>query len=125
MVRLPHFRTTKDLPTKRLKGALETTLKISKGERMGSLSVYVLSEPGTKVSCRGVSRAEAGVCVLFWGKESHFLIHTKVQIGVALIPSGKKWKLGMFCFLRGACVASWSIRVSGFVYMGGVICVPL
>lgn len=67
----------------------------------------MLSKPGAKASCREMSRAEAGVCVLCREKESHFLIRAKVQIGLALVPSGNKWKLKVF--LGGACVASWSI----------------
>lgn len=61
LVGLPPIKTSKGLPTKRLKGALETTLEISEGEGMGPLYVDVLSLPGTKMSCKGVSRTQAAV----------------------------------------------------------------
>lgn len=56
LVGLSPIETSKGLPTRMLKGALETTLEISEGEEMGPLYMGVLSVPGTKRSCKGVSR---------------------------------------------------------------------
>lgn len=61
LVGLSPIKTPKALPTKRLKGALETALEISEGEGMGPLHVDVLSVPGRKMSCKGVSRTSAAV----------------------------------------------------------------
>ena len=56
--------TSKGAPTKKVKGALETTLEVSEGEGVGSLYVAVPSVPGTEMSCEGVSGAEAAMCAL-------------------------------------------------------------
>lgn len=84
--------TSKGAPTKKVQGALETPLDVSEEEGVGSLYVDVPSVPGTEISCEGVSGAEAATCALApcqqWG--SHFLIHAKVQNGLALVPSGKE-----------------------------------
>ena len=61
VVGLSPIETSKGLPTKRLKGALETTLEISEGKGMGPLHVDVLSVPNTKMSRKGGSRTEAAV----------------------------------------------------------------
>lgn len=52
---------------------------------MGSLTVDVLSVPGTKMSLEGVSGAEVATHVPWPGcisrSENHFLIHAEVQMG--------------------------------------------
>lgn len=50
---LPPIETTKVLPTKILKGALETTLKISEEEGIIFLFIDVLSVPGSEMSRKG------------------------------------------------------------------------
>lgn len=81
LVGLPSIGTIKGLPTKRLKGALETTLDISEQEGMGPLPVHALSVPGTKTSLQGV-RALAPAAPA-QGKENRFLRHAELRNGLA------------------------------------------
>lgn len=84
---LPPIGTTKVLPTKILKGALETTLKISEEEGIIFLFIDVLSVPGSEMS--GVRGAGAAMQELCQGEGEPFSNSCE---GVAWASLGPKWE---------------------------------
>lgn len=93
------IKTSKRLLADReVEGALETTPEISEEEGMEPLyvDVSVCARPKDVLQ---MSEQDSSCCVCTLalaaarGEVSHVLVHEKVQKGLALAPSGKKWKV--------------------------------